>query len=137
MLNASLAVAVSASLAVIWPAPPSESFTALSWTSTDISSPGGTWDSYTATAAAWSEGGFDDWRLPTVVEIQTAVQGGTFGQMAASASWLLWTSETQGHNYAWTVRVTTDANGDPIPSQSGQKVKVLKRSNLRAKFVRP
>jgi hypothetical protein len=109
----------------------------LTWTSSDVSSPGGTWDSYTATAAGWVEGGYDDWRLPTEAEARAAIAGGTFGTIAPNVNgWRLWTSRSQGI-WAWTYQVYSNSNGVVDPVLSGATKKVLRASNLRAKFVRP
>lgn len=97
----------------------------------------GTWDNAVTEAAAHVEGGFDDWRLPTVAEIQAALQDGSFGQIDPNVNyWYHWTSKKSG-TWAYAARVVSDANGDVIASQSGQVDKILKRSSVHAKFVRP
>lgn len=117
----------------------------LTWTTDTQSFPGGNWDSATQAAAAHVGQGYSDWRLPTVAELQAALQPTSGGGPPPWGLDLLnpggtgrgWTSRTSG-NYAYAVVIATNMDGTVIPSQSGQSVKLLKGSNLaRTKFVRP
>lgn len=91
-------------------------------------------------AAACTEGGFTDWRLPTVEELKAAVTDtdpDTFGLAAnPSGSNRYWSSKKQGL-YAFTVMVVSDAASYPIPGQSGAVVKIHTGSMLWFKCVRP
>lgn len=113
--------------------------TSLNWTADVVSYTGGDWDGAVQAAAACTEGGLTDWRLPTPAELQDAVQNGSWGACHhLSASGRGWTSKTQGKNSAYAVKIVTDANGEPDGSLSGQIQKVLKGSNFSStKFVRP
>jgi hypothetical protein len=111
----------------------------LTWTTDVVSWTGGDWDTGVQTASAWVEGGYDDWRLPKVEELQAALQDGSWGQDPLHAGYAIghWTSKNQGI-WAYKVTVATDPLGNVIPSQSGASKKVLKTSNLvGGKFVRP
>ena len=114
-----------------------ESGQTLTWTQ---GTGGGTWQEATLQAANHVEGGFTDWRLPTVDELQTAVTDSdpaTFGQYDPNVNFAsFWTSKSQG-NWSYVINVVTDANGYPIPSQSGAGKKEPKNGLHPAKFVRP
>jgi len=111
----------------------------LTWTADVQHWYAGDWNGGMAAAAAHVEGGYDDWRLPTVAELQAAVQDGSWGCGGLPGASLFphWTSQSQGTS-AWTVRISYDANGCPIPELSGEAVRYFKGSNFwGAKFVRP
>ncbi len=82
----------------------------------------------------------DDWRLPTIEELQAAVTDSdpdTFGQTDPNGNhWSFWTSKSQGI-WAYGVKVVSGPDGYPITALSGQKLKHTKTSMLLAKFVRP
>lgn len=128
-------------------AQPAVSAAPLMWTDDIIWGPNynGSWDSAKQNAAAWTEGGYTDWRLPTVLELQTALaipagQPGSWGLNLRNpgSTHRGYTSKTQGQ-WAITVFIATDAAGAVIQaSPTGQTSKVLKGSNLAGtKFVRP
>ncbi|MFO1078776.1 MAG: hypothetical protein U1E73_13725 [Planctomycetota bacterium] len=87
-------------------------------------------------ATTYTESGIGGWRLPTVAELQAALQNGTFGTITPNATWYFWASNTQGAKKAYAVLVASDANGQPIPAQSGTAAVLQKTSFLFAKFVR-
>ncbi len=93
------------------------------------------WQWATNYAASSTEGGFTDWRLPTQAELQAAIQNGTIPH-TNNGTGSRWSSDTRG-NRAWAVLFVVDANGDVIPSQSGQASLILKSSNIRFLMVRP
>jgi hypothetical protein len=101
-----------------------------------------TWDEAVIAAAAYTGQGtdgltHDDWRLPTEKELQNALKDGSWGVGDPNVTWGGWTSKGTGI-WAYAVYVTTDANGNVIPSQSGQSSKTLKTSQFaNTKFVRP
>ncbi len=116
----------------------------LTWTADTQGWPGGDWDGGVLAAANYTGEGYSDWRLPTVTELQAALQSQNgqppaWGQDLRNPGGITsaWTSKSQG-TWAWRVKVGTDSNGFVIPSQSGAASKVLKGSNFaRTKFVRP
>ncbi len=116
----------------------------LTWTTDTQGWIGGDWAGGVQAAANFTGDGFTDWRLPTVQELQNALQIPN-GQ---PGSWGLdlrnpggngrgWTSRTSGQ-WAYAVTIVKDASGAVIAAQSGQSNKVLKTSNFAStKFVRP
>lgn len=87
---------------------------------------------------------YDDWRLPTVYEIQAAIQDGTLAKVMPTGTsgpyytntWI-WTSETRG-NKAWMVQAVRDSS-DPWPlnvASSGASQLWLKTAAFEAFFVR-
>lgn len=142
-------VALSAMLATWSPATVSSAHAALAkppkppvvlqWTTDVHQWDGGQWDGAMAAAAAHVEDGYEDWRLPTVEELQAALQDGSWGldlppdQIGHMSHW---TSKSQGQ-WAWAVTVFLDGDGAPIIEQSGEARKVLKTSRFAGvKFVR-
>lgn len=120
--------------------------TALMWTTDTQGWPGGTWDGGVAAAAAYVDkdlGGYTDWRLPTVAELQAALQirdgePGSWGRDYRNQGGTMsgWTSHSVGR-WAYVVSITTDANGYVV-QPTGAARKSLKGSNFaRTKFVRP
>jgi hypothetical protein len=87
--------------------------------------------------ASDATGTYSDWRVPTVKELQTAIQDGTFGQLPLGpygGTVYLWSSESRG-NKGWAVSITVDANGAVVGG--GQPVLFLKGSGFDVHFVRP
>ncbi len=82
------------------------------------------------------ENGFTDWRLPTVDELVAATQDRSFGKVTPAIARYYWTSRTQGKKLVKVVLVTSDVNGDVIPSQSGNVLTFTQDSTAPAKFVR-
>jgi hypothetical protein len=121
------------------PPPPGGSASTLTWS---VSPDRGTHAYAVQYAAALVEGGFSDWRLPTVEELQAAVTDAdpaTFGQAQyPNGSNAYWSSKTQGKMWAFAIQVVSDANSYPIPAQSGGVLKVtLPKSTMWYKCVRP
>ena len=116
----------------------------LTWTADTQGWTGGGWDGGVQAAADYAGEGFTDWRLPTVTELQAALQipngqPGSWGLDTRNpgGSGRGWTSKTSGQ-WAYAVTIVKDATGAVIPSQSGQSTKYLKTSNFAStKFVRP
>lgn len=116
----------------------------LTWTTDTQGWYGGDWAGGVQAAAGYTGDGFSDWRLPTVPELQAALQipngqPGSWGVDTRNpgGSGRGWTSRTSGA-WAYAVTIVKDANGAVIPSQSGQSTKYLKTSNFAStKFVRP
>lgn len=96
-----------------------------------------TWAGATTQAQNLVEAGFNDWRLPTRTELQTALQtGGLTGLAPDMNHSLFWTRDTKG-NRAYAVEVTTDSGGNVVPTQSGAVVLIQKSSFVWAVAVRP
>jgi hypothetical protein len=116
----------------------------LTWTTDTQGWTGGDWDGGVQAAANFTGDGFTDWRLPTVQELQNALQipngqPGSWGLDLRNpgGSGRGWTSQSSGKS-AYAVTIVKDANGAVIQSQSGQSTKYLKTSNFSStKFVRP
>jgi len=117
--------------------------TGLTWTTDTQGWPGGDWNGGMTAAANHVEQGFSDWRLPTIQELQAALQipdgqPGSWGVDTRNpdGSGRGWTSRGQGQ---WAYAITIfKANSFVVPAQSGQSTKVLKTSNFSTtKFVRP
>ena len=87
-------------------------------------------------AANLVEAGYSDWRLPTRVEYQSAITGGTLPTLIPSSTYFYWTSEKQG-NKSWYVKIATDAGGAVIPAQSGATGLTIQGSTLIAIGTRP
>lgn len=86
---------------------------------------------------------YDDWRVPTVAELQMAIRDGTLGQVwnpgrfvPGSRVWV-WSSEARGGRAAWAVEVYLDSSGQVIASKSGKAVVLDKGSAIEVFFVRP
>ena len=90
-----------------------------------------------AMAAAHEEQGFDDWRLPTIEELQAGIADGSIGAFNANGSLGLYSSKKVGQ-WVWRVTVVADENGIPIPELSGEAYRLpIGSTYLDAKFVRP
>lgn len=151
-LFAGFGLAIAASLAwtgqptpstATTPATPIAVPTVLTWTTDTQGWLGGDWAGGMTAAANHVEQGFSDWRLPTVQELQAALQipagqPGSWGVDTRNpdGSGRGWTSRSQGQ---WAYAVTiVKAGSYVVPSQSGQSTKYLKTSNFAStKFVRP
>lgn len=82
---------------------------------------------------------YDDWRLPTVAELQTAIANGTIqwinqnnGDYMRTGRFSYWTSTTQGKNKAYMVWVQFNSLGEVVVSQSGQSEAVLQKPGFGA-----
>ena len=134
-----------ASPALAPPPPPPPNPGSLTWTADVQHWAGGGWDLGMETAANHVEGGFSDWRLPKIAELQAALQippgeDGSWGEDVDGGPGVFhhWTSQTQGSWKAWAVLVSRDADGYPIPDESGDADKYNKTANFYgSKFVRP
>lgn len=85
---------------------------------------------------------YDDWRVPTVAELQMAIRNGTLGQIWNGAAFTrgrvsVWSGEDRGNRAAWAVEVHLDGAGRVLAEQSGKAVVLDKRSGLEVFFVRP
>lgn len=117
--------------------------TGLTWTLDTQGWQGGNWAGGVTAAANHVEQGYSDWRLPTVPELQAALQipagqPGSWGVDTRNpdGSGRGWTSRSSGP-YAYAVTIVK-ANSFVVPAQSGQSTKYLKTSNFAStKFVRP
>lgn len=140
---AGLGFAALASLAWTSQPVPAPLPTTLMWTQDTQGWLGGDWNGGMTAAANHVEGGFTDWRLPTVAELQAALQipagqPGSWGVDTRSpdGSGRGWTSRSSGQ---WAYAVTIVKQGSyVVPAQSGASAKYLKGSNFAStKFVRP
>lgn len=111
-----------------------------------------TWDGSQALAAStgvWDVDAFgvptfyDDWRVPTVKELQKAVADGTIqallprnpdGSLMYHGTVYLWSSESRG-NKGWAVSVVIDKNGNV--TGGGKAIVAMKDSALDVFLVRP
>jgi hypothetical protein len=96
-----------------------------------------TWDAAESAAAAHVEQGYDDWRLPTIEELQAGIADGTIGTFPPNGGFALYSSKRRGH-WIWVSHVNADENGVPIPEESGDSVRLpIASTYVGAKFVRP
>lgn len=97
------------------------------------------WDGAMALADGWTEGGYDDWRVPTVEEFLVCLAAGTTGQWGepgqGPGTAFHWSSDSTGR-WVTVVQVILDAEGGADANLSGATKRDLKSGSRRTKFVR-
>jgi hypothetical protein len=97
-----------------------------------------TWNGAVSEAASWVENGYSDWRLPTVAEIQASIGDGSLQAVwTDTGTSYIWSSETQGSKYAFSVKIVADSSGVIDVNKSGAKTRMLKGDAIFAHAVRP
>ncbi len=116
---------------------PAAAQTTLMWTQYTDWPDFATWEGAIEKAADHSEGGFTDWRMPTLEELQAAAQDGSVGEYHESFRFTgtnsLWSSTGVGR-WGWWVMVSW-VDGESVPS-AGEASKVWKANFSRVKYVR-
>ena len=119
--------------------------TGLVWSQSQAKETGSwwTWDGAKTRAANYAVATYDDWRVPTVKQLQTAIANGTIallipknaqGGPLYKGKVYLWSSESRG-NKGWAVSLEINDLGGVVGG--GEAKLFLKDSGFDVFFVRP
>lgn len=119
--------------------------TGLVWSQSQAKETGSwwTWDTSKTRAANYAVATYDDWRVPTVKQLQTAISNGTIALLIPKNAQggplyygkvYLWSSESRG-NRGWAVSLDINNLGEVVGG--GEAKLFLKDSGFEVFFVRP